>query len=61
VQWRVHGTPESARVTALEGGRAQVEFDAPVTAVAPGQAAVFYDGDRVLGGAWIERTLRAGG
>jgi tRNA-specific 2-thiouridylase len=32
-----------------------------VTAVAPGQAAVFYDGDRVLGGAWIERTLRAGG
>ena len=61
VQWRVHGSPEPARVTALEGGRAQVDFDAPVTAVAPGQAAVFYDGDRVLGGAWIERTLRAGG
>jgi len=61
VQWRVHGTPEPAHVTALEGGRVQVDFDAPVTAVAPGQAAVFYDGDRVLGGAWIERTLRAGG
>jgi tRNA-specific 2-thiouridylase len=61
VQWRVHGSPEPARVTALEGGRAQVDFVAPVTAVAPGQAAVFYDGDRVLGGAWIDRTLRAGG
>ena len=39
----------------------QVDFDGPVAAVAPGQAAVFYDGDRVLGGAWIERTLGAGG
>jgi tRNA-specific 2-thiouridylase len=30
-----------------------VRFDAPVRAVAPGQAAVFYDGDVVLGGGWI--------
>jgi tRNA-uridine 2-sulfurtransferase len=28
---------------------------APVTAAAPGQAAVFYDGERVLGGGWIRR------
>ncbi|MFN8705709.1 MAG: aminomethyltransferase beta-barrel domain-containing protein, partial [Planctomyces sp.] len=27
--------------------------DEPITGVAPGQAAVFYDGDRVLGGGWI--------
>jgi hypothetical protein len=27
--------------------------------VAPGQAAVFYQGDRVLGGAWIARTALA--
>ena len=32
---------------------ASVVTDAPVFGVAPGQAAVFYDGDRVLGGGWI--------
>ena len=58
VQWRVHGKPESVTVQALEGGRVQVTFDEAVTAVAPGQAAVFYDGDRVLGGAWIDATQR---
>lgn len=31
-----------------------VEFDEPQTAVAPGQAVVFYDGDVVVGGGWIE-------
>jgi tRNA-specific 2-thiouridylase len=36
---------------------ATVRFDAPVEAVAPGQAAVFYDGERVLGGGWIEEAL----
>jgi tRNA-specific 2-thiouridylase len=35
------------------GEMALVRFDAPVRAVAPGQAAVFYDGDTVLGGGWI--------
>ena len=32
-------------------------FDAPEYGVAPGQAAVLYDGDCVLGGGWIEETL----
>jgi tRNA-specific 2-thiouridylase len=31
-----------------------VELDHPAHGVAPGQAAVFYDGDRVLGGGWID-------
>lgn len=38
----------------LEGGR--LLFDAPEFGVAPGQAAVLYDGDRVLGGGWIAET-----
>ncbi len=33
-----------------------LRFDTPELGVAPGQAAVFYDGDRVLGGGWIEET-----
>jgi tRNA-specific 2-thiouridylase len=34
-----------------------VRFDAPVAAVAPGQAAVFYAADAVLGGGWIAEAL----
>lgn len=36
-----------------------VEFDRPELGVAPGQAAVFYDGTRVLGGGWIAETVAA--
>lgn len=48
---------EWAVVEARPQGAAQVEFEAPVRAVAPGQAAVFYgglDGEVILGGGWIE-------
>ena len=45
--------PVPARVIPLEGGAARVELPAPEEAVAPGQACVFYDGSRVLGGGWI--------
>ncbi|MDF0488271.1 tRNA 2-thiouridine(34) synthase MnmA [Sphingomonas sp. H39-1-10] len=37
----------------------RVTFDAPEYGVAPGQAAVLYAGERVLGGGWIEETERA--
>lgn len=36
-----------------------LRFDTPEFGVAPGQAAVLYDGDRVLGGGWIEETVGA--
>ncbi|HVS03725.1 MAG TPA: tRNA 2-thiouridine(34) synthase MnmA [Thermoanaerobaculia bacterium] len=41
------------RVRPLPGRRVAVDFAAPQRGVAPGQAAVFYDGSRVLGGCWI--------
>ncbi|MEJ2202221.1 MAG: tRNA 2-thiouridine(34) synthase MnmA [Desulfuromonadaceae bacterium] len=43
-----------ATVTPLADGRARVRLDTPQRGVTPGQAAVFYEGDRVLGGGWIE-------
>jgi len=39
----------------LPGNRARLEFREPQRSVSPGQAAVCYQGDRVLGGGWIER------
>jgi len=39
---------------AASGERVEVTFEEPQRAVTPGQAAVFYDGDLVLGGGWIE-------
>ena len=38
---------------AWRGQRVWLRFDAPQPAVTPGQAAVFYDGDEVLGGGFI--------
>ncbi len=43
-----------ALITPLAGNRAEVRFETPQEGVTPGQAAVFYVGDRVLGGGWIE-------
>ena len=47
--------PEAqATLTCLPDRRIEVVFDARQRAVTPGQAAVFYDGEACLGGAWIE-------
>jgi tRNA-specific 2-thiouridylase len=54
VQIRHRHIAAPAQVRALDDARAEVLFDTPQTAVTPGQAAVFYDGDEVLGGGWID-------
>jgi tRNA-uridine 2-sulfurtransferase len=46
-----------ARITPRGDGSILVAFATPQSAVAPGQAVVFYDGDRVLGGGWIEARM----
>jgi len=47
-----------SEVTFLPDKRVHVRFETPQKAVAPGQAAVFFQGDYLLGGGWIERRLR---
>jgi tRNA-specific 2-thiouridylase len=53
-QIRYNSTAAPATVQVQPGGRLRVVFDEPRFGVAPGQAVVCYDGDRVLGGGWIE-------
>jgi tRNA-specific 2-thiouridylase len=48
---------QPATVTALSNSEARVDFVEPQSAITPGQAVVFYDGPRVLGGGWIEEAL----
>jgi tRNA-specific 2-thiouridylase len=49
VKVRSHAPLAPAVVTPI-GDQARIDFDEPQRALAPGQAAVFYDGDRVIGG-----------
>ena len=41
-----------------DGDLVTVLFDEGVSAIAPGQAAVFYEGDDVVGGGWIMKSFR---
>jgi tRNA-specific 2-thiouridylase len=54
---RYRHEPAAATVVAEEGGNVRVDFAQAQSAITPGQAVVFYDGERVLGGGWIEQAL----
>jgi tRNA-specific 2-thiouridylase len=54
VRIRNRHLPAPAMLYPISRNRAEVRFDEPQRAVSPGQAAVFYSGDLVVGGGWIE-------
>ncbi len=56
-QWRAHSEPMPATMTAF-GDEMRVDLDEPAFGIAPGQAVVYYDGDRVVGSSTIARTER---
>ncbi len=49
------GTPSTI---AMDGERVRVDFHSAVAGIAPGQSAVFYEGDDVIGGGFIDREHR---
>jgi tRNA-specific 2-thiouridylase len=53
-QIRYRHAAAPARVEDAGDRRVSLVFDAPQPAITPGQAAVWYDGDEVLGGGWID-------
>ncbi|MCA9231882.1 MAG: tRNA 2-thiouridine(34) synthase MnmA [Planctomycetales bacterium] len=54
VQIRYNATPVDAALDLQPGNRLRLRFAEPQRGVAPGQAVVCYDGQRTLGGGWIE-------
>ena len=58
VQHRYHCVPAAATVT-VSGREAEVAFDEPQVSVTPGQGAAFYQGDRLVGGGWIDSSARS--
>lgn len=58
VQVRYRHKAEPAKIEHLGARSVRVTFNRSVRAVTPGQAVVFYDGDRLLGGGWIERSFK---
>ena len=56
VKIRYKSDATSAVISPLENNRVKVKFEQPQRAITPGQAAVFYNDDIIIGGGWIERN-----
>jgi tRNA-specific 2-thiouridylase len=54
VQIRYNSPAVTAQITPVDADAVEVQFSEPARGVAPGQLCVIYQGDRVLGGGWIE-------
>jgi tRNA-specific 2-thiouridylase len=57
VQIRYRHPGALAVISPGDDGKVMVALKIPQKAVTPGQAAVFYQGDEVLGGGWIEKAF----
>jgi tRNA-specific 2-thiouridylase len=55
---RYNSPPQPARYSLRGPDEIEVMFDQPQAAITPGQAVVLYEGEVVLGGGWIERSIR---
>ena len=55
VKVRYRHDPAPATIHTLPDFRARIVFDDPQRAITPGQATIFYSGDEVVGGGWIEK------
>jgi tRNA-specific 2-thiouridylase len=51
--------PGSEATVTPKGRELEVRFKIPQKAITPGQAAVIYEGDRVLGGGWIKEVMKS--
>ena len=61
VRIRYNALPVPGSVRLVGTDQLEVRFDSPQMAVAPGQAVVCYEGDLVLGGAWIDTPVSGSG
>ncbi len=58
VQHRHRATPVPAEIVRIDGDEIELALDAPLSAITPGQSMVLYDGERLLGGGFIESGRR---
>ncbi|HUF25446.1 MAG TPA: tRNA 2-thiouridine(34) synthase MnmA [Gemmatimonadaceae bacterium] len=59
IQVRHRASPAAAEIIRLDPAEIELALDEPVAAITPGQSLVIYDGERVLGGGFIERAAGA--